>query len=235
MKKIIMLLMILGFPVMALAHMQPLPLDKVAFQLSAKDWVKTQQALLQVNISASLSNIDLVKARADIMTRLGKIAEGDWHLTAFDRSQDSSGLERLSVSAEVRVSQEKLTNVYQNAKAVSYPGATYTIAGIEFEPSLSEVELVRTQLRAELYQLVNAELDRLNKAYPTQHYTVNRLVFTEGNAQPVQRPVAKAMMAMAAASTPNPVMTQSQALIMSAIVEVASNRELIHATTPANP
>ena len=66
-------------------------LDKVAFQVSAKQWVSTKTALLSVNINATLTNADLVKAREAIMDSLNNIAKGDWHLIQFDRSQDSSG------------------------------------------------------------------------------------------------------------------------------------------------
>ena len=86
------------------------------FQVSSKQWVTTQTAILNVNINVTLNNADLVKARADIMDSLNKIAKGDWHLIEFDRSQDSSGLEKLYVQAQARVDQASLTDIYQNAK-----------------------------------------------------------------------------------------------------------------------
>ena len=73
----------------------PLVLDKIVFQTQAKQWVSTKTVLLSVSISVTLSNADLVKARSEIMSSLNQIAEGDWHLIQFDRSQDSSGLEKL--------------------------------------------------------------------------------------------------------------------------------------------
>ena len=77
-------------------------LDKVSFQVSSKQWVSTDTALVTVNINATLSNADLVQARANIMNGLNKIAKGEWHLTQFVRSQDTSGLEKLFVEAQVR-------------------------------------------------------------------------------------------------------------------------------------
>ncbi len=130
--------------------------------------VSTQTALVTVNINATLSNSDLVKARADIMDKLAKISAGDWHLTQFDRSQDSSGLEKLYVQAQARVAQANLTTNYQNAKSVSKPGASYEIGTIEFKPSLDEVQQVRAQLRERIYQQARDELARLNKVYTGQ-------------------------------------------------------------------
>ena len=128
----------------------PLVLDKVLFQVSAKQWVTTQSALLGVNINVTLSNADLVKARSDIMDRLNKIAKGDWHLVEFDRSQDSSGLEKLDVQAQARVNQTALTDIYQNAKSVSLPGAKYEVMSVEFRPSLEETQAVLAKVRASI-------------------------------------------------------------------------------------
>ncbi|MDW8980441.1 hypothetical protein SFB49_06470 [Legionella pneumophila] len=203
-----------------------LVLDKIFFQVSAKKWVTTQTALLNVSINATLSNADLVKARADIMDSLNKIAKGEWHLVQFDRSQDSSGLEKLYVQAQARVDQSALTNIYQNAKSVSKPGAKYEISGVEFKPSLEETQVVRAKIREQLYQQVNDEIDRMNKAYPKQNYSVSNLVFFEGDNIP-QQPIAyqaKEMNALVMAAAPAP-LTVSNELILTAMVEAASNRK----------
>ncbi|KTC84353.1 hypothetical protein [Legionella cincinnatiensis] len=204
-----------------------LVLDKIDFQLSAKQWVTTQTALLGVTINVTLNNADLVKARSDIMERLNKIAKGDWHLVQFDRSQDSSGLEKLYVQAQARVNQEVLTDIYQNAKVVSSPGAQYEISSVDFKPSFDETQMVLTQIRQRLYQQVNDELDRINKAYPTQNYSVSNLVFVDGNNPPQPRPYqAKEMNTMLATAAPAaPALTVSNELILTAIVEVAANRK----------
>ncbi len=201
-------------------------LDKIDFQVAAKQWVTTNTALLTVNISATLTNGDLVKARADILSKLAKIANGDWHLIQFDRSQDSSGLEKLTVIAETRMAQKDLTHIYESAKSVSKPGENYTVGSIEFKPGLDELQTVRAQLRVKLYQLVNEELDRINKSYGDQKYSLSNLVFTDdGDTSP--RPVAArgmVMMAGTGASSNAPPLTVSNELTMTAMVEVASNR-----------
>jgi hypothetical protein len=196
------------------------------FQTSAKQWVTTQTALLNVTINVTLNNADLVKARAQIMDSLNKIAQGDWHLLEFNRSQDSSGLEKLAVQAQVRVNQSFLTDIYKNAKSVSQPGAQYTINGVEFKPDLDEIQSVRASIRKQLYQQVNDEMAQMNKAYPTQNYSISHLVFVEGdNPQPPGPFQAKAMnMMMAAAPAPAP-LSVSNELVVTAVVEAASNRK----------
>jgi hypothetical protein len=201
-----------------------LVLDTVVFQIAAKQWVTTQTPLLTVNINATLSTSDLVKTRADIMEKLTKISAGDWHLTQFDRSQDSSGLEKLYVQAQARVAQTSLTNIYQNAKSVSKPGASYEISSVEFKPSLDEVQQVRAQLRERLYQQAKDELARLNKVYTGQNYSLSNLVFAEGDVTPMPQPKAYQMVNAMAQPAAAPNLTVSNELTLTAMVQAASNR-----------
>lgn len=198
-------------------------LDKVAFQLTAKQWVNTKTALLKVKINATLGRSDLVKTRSEIMDNLNKIAKGEWHLTAFNRSQDSSGLEKLTVDAQARVDQGSLTNVYQNAKDTSKPGTSYAISGIDFKPSLDEVQAVKAQLRQHLYQQAHEELARINQVYTDQHYSLNQLAFIEPGSIPPQPAQAREMVNMAMVAKA-PSLTVSNELKMTAVVEVASTR-----------
>lgn len=228
MKQVAVVLALMAVTPMVIAEntsSQRLVLDKVFFQIASKQWVTTQTALLSVSINVTLNNADLVKARSELMTKLGTIAKADWHLLAFDRSQDSSGLEKLAVQAQARVNQTALTDIYKNAKAASVPGAQYEISGVEFKPSLEETQVVRSKVREQLYQQVNEELVRINKQYPTQQYSINKLEFVEGNA-PVQQPrnyQAKAMNTLMMAGSPASLAVSNE-LILTAVVEAGSNR-----------
>lgn len=208
-------------------HQPRIILDKVSFQVSAKQWVSTHTALLDVNINSTLTNADLVRARAEIILNLNKITAGDWHLLEFNRAQDTSGLEKLFVHAQVRVDQQALTDIYQHAKEVSKPGAQYTVSSIEFKPSLEEVQSARVAIRQQLYQQVNEEIARMNKAYPEQHYSVNNLTFVEDNNTPIAPMAMQAKafnalaMSSAVASAP---LSVSNELVIMAVVEAASNR-----------
>ncbi len=123
------------------------PMRKVLFRVGLEKWVTTTVARVEVSINATLSKAGLAKARNDIMKNLNHIAKGDWHVTQFYRSQDSSGLERLTVRAEARIGEANLTNVRKVAKSITRPGATYRISNIDFTPSLSEVQKVRSDVR----------------------------------------------------------------------------------------
>lgn len=235
MKKIVVFLIVSGFS--ALAYSEPLTqpfsppmvLDEVTFQLTAKQWVSTQTALLTVNVNVTLNDADLVKAREAIMGKLNQIVKGEWHLTQFDRSQDSSGLEKLYVQAQVRVSQSSLTHIYQQAKAVSKPGESYEIGAVEFKPSLEEVQKVKASLRDELYKQAADELVRLNQLYAGQHYSVNQLLFFDADAVPQTKQFrSNEMIATMALPASAPSMTVSNELVMSALVKAASTRQPVN-------
>lgn len=226
MKQFIGILALLSFSVCTFAQTnndKKMTLDTIRFEMSSKQWVTTEKAMLSVTINATLNNADLVKARADILTRLNKIAKGDWHITAFDRTQDSSGLEKLYVQAQVRVLQSDLTNIYQQAKSVSLPGAQYEISGIEFKPDLDEIQAVKATIREQLYQKINDEMTRINKLYPKQKYSVKNVKFVDGVDVVQPRPQAKMLNAMSMASSATP-LALSNELVLTAVVEVASNR-----------
>lgn len=178
-------------------------LSQVMYQTSAEQWVTTDTVNIIVQINASLDKSGLEQARNQIMANLQQIAKGEWHITRFDRSQDSSGLESLDIEAQVRLPQSQLTDLRDSAKKVSQPGATYTINQIDFTPSLAEVEATREKLRNQLYLQAKAELARVNGIYPEQHFNLKLLNFTEGF-----RPLAKvqalgmAEMAPTQAATP---------------------------------
>ncbi len=229
MKKVAGLLALMALSSVAFADdVKPkMVLDKVIFQVSEKQWVSTHTALLSVSINMNLKSPDLVKARNEIMESLNKIAKGDWHLLEFDRSQDSSGLEKLFVQAQARVDQSTLTAIYENATSVSAPGAKYDVNGIEFKPSLEEVQVARSKVREQLYQKVNDEIARMNKVYPNQSYSVSQLVFVEAEAVPLQKMQmyeAKDVNAMTMAASPAPLAVSNE-IVLTAVVQAASNRK----------
>jgi len=228
MKKVVGLLAVMAMSSLAFADdgAPKMVLDKVMFQISEKQWVSTQTALVSVTINMTLKSADLVKARNEIMASLTKIAKGEWHLLAFDRSQDSSGLEKLYVQAQARVDQAALSIIYEQSKSVSTPGAQYDVSAIEFKPSMEEIQVIRSKVREQLYQKVNDEIARLNKAYPNQSYSVSKMLFVEGEGgRPLQKNMSyesKDMALMAAAPAP---LSVSNEIVLTAIVRAASNRK----------
>ncbi|MBS0357671.1 MAG: hypothetical protein JSS53_00150 [Proteobacteria bacterium] len=151
--------------------------NQVMFQVTGEQWVKTDSAKVNVTVNATQTQAGLEKVRQEILAHLGKIAEVEWHITRFDRSQDSSGLEHLAVDAEARVPAAQLDNLREKAKSVSQAGATYQISNVDYTPSLDEMEQAKSQLRVALYEKIKQELARLNTAYPQQAFTIHTINF----------------------------------------------------------
>lgn len=211
-----------------LADVVPLTLDKVSFQISAKRWVDTQTVMLSVGINATLDSLDLVKARASMMTKLSKIVSGDWHMVQFDRYQDNSGMQKLDAMAQVRVNQSQLNRVYDTVKEISRAGETFTVASIEFKPGLEEIQKTKAELRQQLNKEVQQELAVLNRTFTEQHFTLSALDYLDDvGPGPLQnRPLMLASNGgsrdAAASSAP---ITVSNELKMTAVVEAASVRK----------
>lgn len=129
-------------------------LDQIVYQVSAEQWVKTSSAEVIIAINATAKQQGLAAVRQQMMTRLNRIAKADWHITSFNRSQDSSGLERITVQAEARLPENQLANLRSAAQAVSQPGANYQVSRINFKPTLAEVEQARASVRNTLYQQI---------------------------------------------------------------------------------
>lgn len=185
------------------ASAQPVPppvVDEVMLSLSAEAWVTTRTAEVTIGVDAVLTDGDIAGLRAEVLGTLAGLtgADTDWRITRFDRSMDSSGLERLRVAAQARLPDTALDGLAEALDGHSRAGLQYALGGVAFSPSLAEREAARAELRASLYADIAAELARLNAAFPDRTYRVGRIDFT-GGFMPAPPPMMRAE-AMALAS-----------------------------------
>lgn len=208
----------------AFAQDNPPPLDEISFTLTAQEWAKTDKAKVTISVNAALDKMALAKMREQIMSNLNKIAKGNWHITDFERSQDSSGLEKLYVEAEARINETALTNVNAQAQDVSQAGITYKVLNIDFTPSVADIEKVKKTLRDNLYHQAQSEMTTLNTLYPEQKYAVHAIHFGECTSSTVAR--AQVMMMAGDARSQNPIVanTVSNLVTLTADVDLASER-----------
>lgn len=154
--------------------------DRIVLKISEEQWVKTDKATVVVQVDASLQQEALNAARNKIMANLKRISEADWQITQFERSQDQSGLERLTVLGQARIAEKSLAALHSMAKQLTQPGATYRISSIDFNPELNEIEAAKAELRDKIYSKINAEITSLNKQYPQQNFRVYEVNFIPG-------------------------------------------------------
>ena len=172
------------------------PLNKISYQVTVEKWATSDTAKVTVNMDGALDKIGLTNTNNHLLTNLNKIApNADWHITQFNRDQDKSGLDMLHIVAEARLPQNKLSDLRDKAKEITKPGETYTINNIDFSPALIEMQKTEAESRADIYMQINQEINRLNKAYPEQHYFLNEINFNSGeNSAPVMFKTGRNMM-----------------------------------------
>lgn len=189
---------LLGTAAWADESLAPL-MNQVSLQLNAEQWVTSQSALVNVGVNAAVTNQGIEAIQTEVMQKLSQLSNlGEWHVLAFNRELDKSGLEAIQITAQARLPQTALGNLRDKAKAISKPGETFTIDNVQFVPSENEIRQANNQLRANIYQQAKTEVDALNKAYPEQKYYLHFIVF---NPPPEVMPMpANVMMSRAAVS-----------------------------------
>ena len=221
------------------------PDDRVMFDVSAEDWVTTKTAHVTAAVEAAVSGNTAGTMRTDMMKAVGDLAKSDWRLTSFTRNQDQTGLEHWSAIFETRMPESDLGPLNDDAKKLSKPGMQLSIIGIDFTPTLDEMETARNGLRTRIYKIANDQLTALNAALPGRNYRIALINFTgdtdAGTPLPQVykgRVAGMAMMAVPAAPEPSPAapMERAEKVTLAArIVFAATSEPRLIAPTTAPP
>lgn len=197
-----------------------IPMSDIHFSVSAEKWIKTSTAKVTVNLNAVIKQAELANINSQIMTTLNQLVENqEWHVTQFNRSQDSSGMERIYVMAEARISENLLSNLNNKALQLSREGRTLRIQDIQFTPTLAEKENVRAEVRKLLYDQVKQEVARLNSVYSTSRYQVKTIDFqATAIAQPMLYQKQYSAEARSADMAAAPAIEVSDKIVLSAYV-----------------
>lgn len=169
-------LVLMPFIAMAKPAMKS-PMSHVAFMTSAQAWATTNTAEVVVGVNATLSHQSVAAAKSVILKKLQGLVKGaSWHITSFNQSTDSSGLEKLTLRAEARLSQTVTAGMSQSVQALSKSGQKFQVQNISYTPSFKEMQKTRATLRDRVYHQVNSEISRLDKTYH-QKYHVSMIAF----------------------------------------------------------
>ncbi|MGE3771094.1 MAG: SIMPL domain-containing protein [Bdellovibrionales bacterium] len=161
-----------------------IPDDVVVIDLSTEGWVTTTTANVFVMVDAAADDTKAATLRAEMQKAVGDVSKGDWRLTSFNRSQDSTGLSRWQATYEARIAEANLAGINDRAKKVSKPGMQLSVVNMDFTPTLAETEAKRAELRTELYKRAQEELARVNAANPGRAYRINSINFSSGGFMP---------------------------------------------------
>lgn len=176
----------------------PKPDDTVTFDLYAEGWVTTKTADVTLAVEAAVTGAQTESAlRTAMADAAAHIAKADWRMTGFNRTQDPSGLEHWSAVFEARLPEADLAGLRDKAKKMSKPGLQIEVASIAFTPTLDETETTASQLRADAYKKINAQLATLNAALPGRAYRIAQIDFSRlSTASAAPRPMLMAAKAM---------------------------------------
>ncbi|MBJ7416577.1 MAG: hypothetical protein JHC88_14195 [Niveispirillum sp.] len=174
-------------------------IDTVSFNVSVEDWVKTETALVTLVVDIA-GNGNGGTVRSDVLKAVAGIADrAEWRIVAMNPQSDSAGLERWQAQLHARLPEGQLSALGDRAKKASKPGLQVRVGGVAFDPTLAETEETRSALRDKIYAKVNAELKRLNAAFPGRNYRAGDISFTEQRmAMPASAYREKMVMAAAA-------------------------------------
>lgn len=226
-RRIFLVILLLLIPSVLFADVIEPLLNKITLQLSAEKWATTATARVVVNLDAALDRFGLSSINEQMLKKLEAFSsQTEWHITSMTRSQDKSGLEQVHVEAEARVPSNSLAILRDKAKALSKPGETYTIASIDFTPTLAEMEVASADARNQIYNTAKQEVARLNQLYPDQHYFLYAIDFSSVPTPIVPLPLNRMLIATAAIDSAAKVSINSK-------VALTANA-VIAALTPVN-
>lgn len=166
----------LSAPAWAGQNNQPWTSD-ISYQTTVYQTLKTEDAKVTVQVNGTSTESDTAKLRAQIMQRLNSIAKADWQIVSFQSSTDSSGLEQIKMTAQVRLLGNALNNLHRRASQLSKAGLKITIANIDYSPSQKTLQQAYSKLRMDIYNAANAEVERLDKVYQNRKYVVKNIRF----------------------------------------------------------
>jgi len=198
-------------------------LNTINFQVSSEKWISTQTAKVDIQIDASLNQKGLDTLQTQVETTLKTLANGDWRLIDFNRTQDQSGLERVQITAEARLPTAQITDIRTKTEALTKPGLKYQVANIDYTPTPADIQAAQANLRTELYQRIQAEVVLIDKTFGNQAYYVQGISFN-GSGIVAPMPMMKtASFAVEANAAPAQQDTSvSQKVTMTANVTLAS-------------
>ncbi len=174
-------------------------MDQVTVQLTQEDWVRTETARVTLVVDAVGAGGSV---RDEVLKAAGGVSDrAEWRIVSFDRRQDEAGLDKWQAVLETRLPEAGLGGLEERARKASRAGLQMRIAGVDFTPTVAEIEAARSRLRAQIYTRVTEELKAVNAQFPGRAFRVAQVNFEAHPASVPPPHYAKAeMMARSAAS-----------------------------------
>lgn len=193
-------------------------LNRIHYVVQKEQWVVSDSARVIVAVNANLTDAALDHFQDKMNKSLSVLAKNvSWHITQFNRNQDSSGLEQVAAQAEARILNSDLAGLRAKADKLSSPGIKYSIVDIQYGPSDEDIQKAKDDLRQNVYAAIADEIRSLNKLYK-QTFFINSVDFDLNSSfSPAPQP-----MLMRAASANDGNVPINQKLVLQADVVLAA-------------
>lgn len=132
--------------------------DSIVIKLQVEDTIKATKANLVVSVEMVLQNKTTEEGRADILSGLQSIVNTNWDIANIHRFNDSSGLEKWNVLAQIRVTETELGDLTGKCQNASRPGLQFKVKNVSYIPSVEEYETFYSLLRTKLYTKIKNEI-----------------------------------------------------------------------------
>lgn len=195
-------------------------LNRIHYVVQKEQWVVSDSARVIISVNANLTDNALDHFQDKMNKNLDSLANNvSWHITQFNRNQDSSGLEQVSAQAEARIANSALAGLRGKADKLSSPGIKYSIVDIQYGPSDADIQKAKDSLRQNVYAAIAEEIHSLNKMYK-QEFFVNSIDFDLNSS--ILPPPQPMLMRVASAGASNDNVPVNQKLILQADVVLAA-------------
>lgn len=153
-------------------------LDTIDFTLRAEHVIVNRTVKLVANVVtlvAGETSEDMW--RADLRAMMKRVVDADWQFSNMARGTDSSGFERVTLTASVRVPEAENYDLDGRAKLASRKGANITSITADTTVPLSMIEEAESELRVALIGRAQQELAEMRTALGDGTYRLHKLAF----------------------------------------------------------
>lgn len=163
--------------------------DTIHLSLTAEQTVvnETIKVIAQIAALVQPTQSD-AELRAEIRETMKKlIADAEWQFSNLARGTDASGVERVTLTATTRVSEEENSNLDNRAREASRPGLTITNVRVDTSIPQNMLDKARQDLRLDLLAKAQDEVAKINEVMGKdpvsfQQFRVSQVEFDTGAA-----------------------------------------------------
>lgn len=143
--------------------MSTVPMSNVSMALTAEEFITSETAKLSFTATYAITDPS-VDAKAEILDAARRIVEGEWYVTGVYREDSSAGIETVTYSLSIRVSEKLVGTIKGAIKNVNRSGLRFELTATDYTPTQAQIEAGNKTLRKAVYAKANEELEALNEA-----------------------------------------------------------------------